>query len=168
MPRVFVAAGSNVEPERHLAIAAAELRRTFPGTRFSPCYRNAAVGFTGADFLNLVAEFATDRPLDAVVAELQRIEGLCGRPRTAPKWAPRTMDLDLLLYGDLVSATPGLTLPRPDLLVRPYMLGPLADLAPELRHPVAGRTLGELWRECDRGAHRLQRCDLRELETPGP
>ena len=54
----------------------------------------------------------------------------CGRERQAPKWAPRTMDLDILLFGDTVCAEPGLTLPRPDLLKRPYMLGPAAEIAP--------------------------------------
>ncbi len=67
------------------------------------------------------------------------------------------MDLDILLYGELVCVGPSLTLPRPDLLKRAYMLGPLADLAPDLRHPTAGKTIGELWREFDRCAHPLER-----------
>ena len=65
-----------------------------------------------------------------LVSRLHRIEELCGRPRAAPRWAPRTMDLDVLLYGEMVCDEPQLKLPRPDLLKRAYMLGPLADLAP--------------------------------------
>ena len=61
----------------------------------------------------------------------------------------------MLLYDDLVLDDPALTLPRPDLLVRPYMLGPLADLAPGLRHPTQGRTIGELWAAFDRQAHAM-------------
>src|SRR5262245_24848982 len=108
MPQVFVAAGSNIEPERHLAQAARELRRLFPDVRFSSWYRNQAVGFEGDDFINLVAGFTTELPVEEVVARLRAVEELCGRPRAAPKWAPRSMDLDILLYGDLTRDTPAL------------------------------------------------------------
>jgi 2-amino-4-hydroxy-6-hydroxymethyldihydropteridine diphosphokinase len=65
------------------------------------------------------------------------------------------MDLDILLYDDLICDEPQLKLPRPDLLKRAYMLGPLADLAPQLRHPTAGATIGELWQRFDQAAHPL-------------
>ncbi|HVN46449.1 MAG TPA: 2-amino-4-hydroxy-6-hydroxymethyldihydropteridine diphosphokinase [Steroidobacteraceae bacterium] len=155
MPAVYVGAGSNVAPERNLASAVEALRREFPGARFSPWYRNRAVGFEGEDFINLVAGFDTALPLPAVIARLHAIEQQCGRARDAPRWAPRTMDLDVLLYGDLVCDEPGLKLPRPDLLRRAYMLGPLAALAPQVVHPTAGTTIGELWRRFDRAAHPL-------------
>ena len=155
--RVYVAAGSNVDPERNLALAARELARAFGQVRFSPAYRNVAVGFEGPDFINWVAGFDTLRGVREVVAELQRIEALCGRTREAPKWAPRSMDLDILLYGELCCDEPGLVLPRPDLVKRPYMLGPMADLAPQLRHPTLGLEIGDLWARFDRGAHPLQR-----------
>jgi 2-amino-4-hydroxy-6-hydroxymethyldihydropteridine diphosphokinase len=142
---VFVAAGSNIEPERNVALAMEQIASSFPGARFSPAYRNRAVGFDGPDFINLVAEFDTDLPVRQVVEKLRAIEELCGRPRAAPKWAPRSMDLDILLYGDLVCDEPDLKLPRPDLLKRAYMLGPLAALAPEVVHPTEGQTIGELW-----------------------
>ncbi|MGH8326260.1 MAG: 2-amino-4-hydroxy-6-hydroxymethyldihydropteridine diphosphokinase, partial [Steroidobacteraceae bacterium] len=90
-----------------------------------------------------------------VLARLQAIEALCGRARDAPRWAPRSMDLDVLLYGDLVCQQPHLKLPRPDLLKRAYMLGPLAALAPELVHPTEKQTIGELWQRFDRTAHAL-------------
>lgn len=166
MPQVFVAAGSNVRPEHYLARAAAQLERSFHPVRFSPWYRNAAVGFAGDDFINCVAGFETALTVHALVARLREIERDCDRPPHAPKWAPRTMDLDLLLYGDLVCEEDGLKLPRPDLLRRPYMLGPLADLAPQLRHPTAGATIGELWARFDRAAHPLQ--PVRQaLTSPG-
>ena len=156
MPAVFVGAGSNVAPERNLARAVSELAREFPGARFSPWYRNRAVGFEGEDFINLVAAFDTDLQLHAVLAKLHAIEALCGRERHAPRWAPRSMDLDVLLYGNLVCDEPGLKLPRPDLLKRAYMLGPLAALAPEVVHPTAQLTIGELWQRFDRAAHLLE------------
>ena len=97
--------------------------------------------------------FTTTQPLDAVIARLRAIETQCGRPRYAPKWASRTMDLDVLLFGDRVEKTADYTLPRPDLLKRPYMLGPMAEIAPEVMHPTANKTIGELWREFDRDGH---------------
>ena len=173
MPEVYVAAGSNVAPERHLARAVAELAREFPGARFSPWYRNRAVGFEGDDFINLVAGFDTALPVREVLERLHAIEMLCGRPRAAPRWAPRTMDLDVLLYGDLVCEEPGLKLPRPDLLKRAYMLGPLAALAPDVVHPVAGLRIGELWRRFDQAGHPLERltsrcCDPRPPRESDP
>jgi 2-amino-4-hydroxy-6-hydroxymethyldihydropteridine diphosphokinase len=155
MAAVYVAAGSNVEPERHLALATELLRREFPDVRFSPWYRNRAVGFEGADFINLVAGFTTLLPVNAVLLRMYAIEVACGRPRDAPRWAPRSMDLDVLLYGELICDEPKLKLPRPDLLKRAFMLGPLAALAPELMHPTEKATIGELWRRFDRAGHEL-------------
>jgi len=156
--RAFVAGGSNVEPERHIGLAARLLVAAFPGIRFSSCYRNRAVGFEGPEFLNFVAEIPTRLDVRALLAELHRIEAACGRARDAPKWAPRSMDLDILLYGQRIEAQAGLTLPRPDLLTKPYMLGPMAELAPEVRHPRLGRTMGELWAAFDQAAHPLELC----------
>ena len=152
---VYVAAGSNVEPERNLALATQHLRKEFPDVRFSPWYRNRAVGFEGADFINFVAGFTTSLPINEVLSRLHAIEVACGRPREAPRWAPRSMDLDVLLYGELVCDEPKLKLPRPDLLKRAFMLGPLAALAPDLVHPTEKVTIGELWRRFDRAAHEL-------------
>ena len=155
MPEVYLAAGSNVAPERHLACAARELAREFPGVRFSPWYRNRAADALGADFINLAAGFSTALPVREVQARLRAIEERCGRSRTAQP-PPPALDLDLVLYGDLVCEEPGLTLPRPQLLTRAYMLGPLAELAPQVMHPTAHRTIGELWRGFDRSAHPLE------------
>jgi 2-amino-4-hydroxy-6-hydroxymethyldihydropteridine diphosphokinase len=150
---VLVAAGSNVEPIAHLRRALDVLDRHFAPLRVSEAYRNRAVGFDGDDFVNLVVLFRTAlRPRD-VLPLLHEAEAACGRARLAPKWAPRTMDLDMLLYDALVLEEPGLTLPRPDLLRRPYMLGPAAELMPHFVHPVAQRTLHELWLEMQSREH---------------
>lgn len=154
--RVYVAAGSNVDPVAHLQRAVRALRASFPDLVCSHAYTNRAVGFEGADFVNLVVGFTTRFALADVLAVLHAIEADCGRPRQAPKWAPRTMDLDVLLYGDLVGTFPGVVLPRPDLLKRAYMLGPLAEIAPDAVHPTAHATIGELWSRFDRDAHALR------------
>ena len=153
MPAVYVGAGSNVAPTDNLARAVAELQREFPGARFSPWYRNRAVGFEGEDFINLVAGFDTALPVRVVLSRLHAIEMLCGRARDAPRWAPRPMDLDVLLFGDLICDEPGLRLPRPDLLRRAYMLGPLAALAPAVVQPTRHLTAGARRRRVDPAAH---------------
>ena len=159
--RVFVAAGSNVEPEHNLERACAQIAHIWPDARFSRAYRNVAVGFEGPDFINLVVGFSAAQPLHFVIERLRGIETNCGRPRYAPKWASRTMDLDVLLFGDLVEKTADYTLPRPDLLKRPYMLGPLAEIAPEVMHPTAHRPIGDLWKEFDRDGHEMNAVTLK-------
>ena len=137
--------------------AARLLKRHFPDTHFSACYRNQAFGFDGADFINAVAAFSTELPVPQLLQVLHEIEVQCGRGRQDPKWGPRAMDLDLLLYGDQVGEGPGYTLPRRDLLRRVYMLGPLAQLAPDLRHPGSGQTIGALWAAFAQSEHEMTR-----------
>lgn len=153
MTLAYVSGGSNLEPGTNLRLAARALAARHPGTRFSRCYRNKAVGFEGPDFINFVAEVPVRGDPRLLKGELECIETQCGRPREAPKWAPRAMDLDILLFGDRVQGVPGLVLPRPDLLRWAFMLGPLAELAPDLEHPVLKKRIGELWREFDQRAH---------------
>ena len=160
MTRVYVAIGGNIEPETRLPEAARELRRRFPDAKFSSCYRNPAFGFAGADFYNAVVGFHTALELDALLVQLQEIEALCGRDRNAAKWAPRAMDLDLLLYGERLAKTARYELPRPDLLRRSYMLGPLAELAPPLRHPLTARTMADHWQELSRLPYTHERLAL--------
>lgn len=160
MPEVFVAAGSNIRPRAHLREALAALAASWPGLRVSRAWSNAAVGFEGDDFINLVVGFETDEPLAQVLERLKAVEAASGRERGAKKWAPRTLDLDLLLYGYLVGRFPGATLPRADLVERAYVLGPLAELAPRLKHPVTGETFGELWNRFDREAHAMHEVSL--------
>jgi 2-amino-4-hydroxy-6-hydroxymethyldihydropteridine diphosphokinase len=157
---VLVAAGSNIEPAVNLRRALDALARRDPSLRASRAYRNRAFGFEGEDFLNLVVAFDTDEDVRTVIERLHEAETLCGRARNAPKWAPRAMDLDILLYGERVCDEPGLVLPRPDLVRRAYMLGPAAELEPGRVHPTLGVTLAALWRDFPRDAHALEAVDL--------
>jgi 2-amino-4-hydroxy-6-hydroxymethyldihydropteridine diphosphokinase len=156
----YISGGSNIEPEKHLLRAAHELKRSFPGARFSRCYRNRAIGFEGPDFINFAAELPVQGDATALRTELQRIEALCGRAPDAPRWAPRSMDLDVLLFGDEVFSLPGLIVPRPDLVRRAFMLGPLAEIAPTVVHPRELQRLDVLWQQFDRAAHPLIAIEL--------
>jgi 2-amino-4-hydroxy-6-hydroxymethyldihydropteridine diphosphokinase len=156
----YVSGGSNLDAERNVILAARALKARHPGARFSHCYRNKAVGFDGPDFINFVVELPVAGTPALLKGELECIETQCGRVRNAPKWAPRAMDLDILLFGDLVQDLPGLVLPRPDLLRWGFMLGPLAELAPGLRHP-SGAPIGELWQRFDQMANPLLALSIR-------
>jgi 2-amino-4-hydroxy-6-hydroxymethyldihydropteridine diphosphokinase len=136
-----------MEPRKRLLQAARLLKTQFAGIRFSACYQNVSVGFDGADFINAAAGFDSDLTLAALLDVLHRIEEQCGRKRDDAKWAPRAMDIDILLYGDLIIDAPIARVPRADLLRRAYMLGPMVELAPKLLHPETRRTLAELWDE---------------------
>jgi len=143
MTQVYVALGSNVEPERHLTQAVQLMRARFGTLQLSPVYQNQAVGFEGADFLNAVAGFDTGLDVPTLKAALDQIERDGGRERGAARFAPRTLDLDLLLYGDRVDAAA--KLPRPEILQYNFMLKPLADIAGAERHPVTGKSYAEHW-----------------------
>jgi 2-amino-4-hydroxy-6-hydroxymethyldihydropteridine diphosphokinase len=166
---VYVAAGSNVAPVENLRRALDVLERHFAPLTVSRAYANAAVGFAGDEFINLVVGFQTGLTVQQVIERLHEAETACGRQRLAPKWAPRAMDLDILLFGDMVRVEPGLTLPRPDLLRRPYMLGPAAEIAPGFVHPVERRTLAELWRDMQatQAAHAMRPVELAWVAARG-
>lgn len=168
MARVFVSVGSNIEPEENLRLACGELERRFDGLDVSSVYRNPPVGFDGEDFLNLVAAFETERSPAEVVAELEEIHDLAGRERGGERYGPRTLDLDLLLYDDLVTDGPPVTLPRDDVLKYDFVLGPLAELAPDLVHPVEGRRVAELWQDFEGGDRGLVVEDVEVGAEAGP
>lgn len=157
--RVYVGIGSNIEPERHIPHAIRLLRERFGEMRVSPVYECPAVGFDGADFLNLVVGFDSDADIPALQQALRCIESHCGRVR-GERTASRTMDLDLLLYGDAVYDTPEVYLPRSDIMRYAFVLKPLADIAPNERHPREGRRYAELWAEFDDVDQPLRRVDM--------
>ena len=138
--RVFIGLGANLGDARATVALALKALGELPQTRLvaaSPLYRSAPVDAQGPDFVNAVAELRTGlTPLELLQA-LQAIEQTHGRERPHQN-APRTLDLDLLLYGQRVVSEPGLAVPHPRLHERAFALLPLADLAPELRHPLLG------------------------------
>lgn len=157
---VYVGAGSNVDPQRHLREACRSLREAFGGLRLSPVYRTAAVGFEGDDFLNFVLAFRTDLAPLAVVETLERLHEAAGRVRGHSPFSPRTLDLDLLLYGDDVIPDRAVRVPRDDITRYEFVLRPLADLAPELVHPVNGRKIRELWADFGDRDPSMQRVEV--------
>jgi len=157
---IYVAIGSNVEPQRHLRSALIALAENFGVLRLSPVYRNRPVGFEGDDFLNMVAGFESDLSLVQVVSILEAIEAESGRQRGGEKFGPRTLDLDLLLYGDEVASDGPHQVPRDEIIRYAFVLKPLRDLAGERIHPVAGRSFDEIWEDFDQDNHPMEMVDL--------
>ncbi|MBK1725633.1 2-amino-4-hydroxy-6-hydroxymethyldihydropteridine diphosphokinase [Halorhodospira neutriphila] len=143
--RAYLSIGSNIDRERNIRSALAALRARWPGIVFSPVYESEAVGFEGAAFYNLAAGFDAEEPLEAVLAALHEIESAHGRQRSGPKFSARTLDLDLLSWGEAVVDGDPATLPRREILKFDFVLRPLADIAPTQRHPTQGQTYRELW-----------------------
>lgn len=153
----FIGLGANLgDPLATLAAARAELAR-LPRTvlrRFSPLYRSAPIDATGPDFINAVALVDTELSAPALLAELQRIEATFGRLRPYRN-APRTLDLDLLLYGDERVDTPQLTVPHARMHRRAFVLRPLSDVAPDAVVPGLGPVAALLAGVADQPIERL-------------
>ena len=165
MVEVFAGLGSNIDRERNIVSAVAAIRRRYGPLRCSRVYRSRAVGFRGADFFNMVLSFTTRDSPRQVRRAFQRIEAAHGRTdaaggqKRADKFAPRTIDIDLILYGDMVADEAALTLPRADIVKYAFVLLPLAEIAPQRTHPVLGRRYDEMWRDF-KGERELRVVDL--------
>jgi len=146
MPQVYIGVGSNIEPRRHVAAALDSLAAQFGALVLSPVYESEAIGFQGEPFLNLVVGLETDSPVADLMARLRRIESENGYAGGAPKFSARSLDLDLLLYGDSEGVIDGVELPRPDITAYAYVLWPLADIAGDGVHPHFGVAFAELRR----------------------
>jgi len=157
---VYFSVGSNIAPLKYIKLAVFELRARFGPVEISPVYRNKAVGFVGADFLNLVVGVDTDKTIDEIGREIDAIHALANRTMQNGKFVARTLDIDLLLYGDSVTPGPPLKLPRVDVLKYSFALKPLADIAPDRRHPETGKTYAEHWLAMEQGEHPLERVDV--------
>lgn len=167
MTWAWVSIGSNVERERYVRAAVAALREAFGDLTLSPVYETPAEGFAGAPFYNLVAGFDTDLPLREVQGRLRAIEDRNGRKRDAGKFSDRTLDIDLLTFGDRVGEFEGLRLPREEITRYAFVLRPLADVAPGQHHPGLGATYAALWRRFARDRPvRMRRVDLGLADEP--
>ena len=149
MTRVYVSVGSNEQAGFHVAQALDEMSARFAPLDISPVYESVAVGFDGDNFLNLVVGFDTSLNLDELDQELDRIEQNCGRVRGQQRFSSRTMDLDLLLYGDLVRHDKKWDIPRREITEYAFVLKPLSQLAPAQLHPELKVSYSHLWESGD-------------------
>ena len=150
MARVYVSIGSNIDRDENIRGGVADLRARFGELTLSSVYESESVGFDGDNFYNLVAAFDTDEEVLEVAQALHEIENAHGRTREGPRFSSRTLDIDMLLYDDLILHQDKLELPRDEITRNAFVLWPMAEIAPELKHPQEGLTYAELWDTFDK------------------
>jgi 2-amino-4-hydroxy-6-hydroxymethyldihydropteridine diphosphokinase len=145
MAQVYVGVGSNIARAQNIRAGLQAMRDAFGALQVSGIYETPAMGFVGDPFYNLVVCFETTLDARQVKAELDRIEQAYGRERSATKFSSRTLDLDLLMWDEVDLHAEGLDVPRHEILKYAFVLGPLAELAPEGQHPQKGMSFAALW-----------------------
>jgi 2-amino-4-hydroxy-6-hydroxymethyldihydropteridine diphosphokinase len=147
MAQIFLSIGSNIEREQNIISALDKLKHRFGKLELSSIYESEAVGFSGDYFLNLVVGIDAGISLDALSRFTKALEDQHGRERTGPRFASRTLDIDIVTYNDLLGVYEGIELPRPELYYNAFVLLPLAELRPNLTDPKSGKCYSELWRQ---------------------
>lgn len=155
MTTLALSIGSNIDAESNIRAALDALDLEFENIRSSTTYESQAIGFDGDNFLNLVVLADTNKGLDDVTTFLKRLEDRLGRDRLQTRFSGRTMDVDILLYGNESGMFCGIELPRPEVTENAYVLQPLAELLPDVVHPATGMSYLKLWQDYDKSKQRL-------------
>lgn len=160
MVQVYLSIGSNIDPAENIRASLTTLQQHYGELSLSSVYETEAVGFEGDNFYNLVVGFHTAESPSEIAHVLRDIEHLQGRRRSGERFSARTLDIDLILYGDLVLKTAQLEIPRDEILKYAFVLGPLAELAPDAQHPVTGQRYAELWARFNQQSQPMTRVEL--------
>ena len=155
MATVLLSLGSNIDKERNIRAGIDALEQRFGKVTCSTIYESEAVGFDGDNFYNLVAQLDTDEPVELVVSTLKQIEDEHGRTRSGPRFSARTLDIDILLYDELIRDDEVVSIPRDEILKNAFVLRPLAELVGESLHPQTGESYRELWQRFDHSSQSL-------------
>lgn len=161
MAKIYISIGSNIDAENNVRLAIHALRKHYGKLILSSVYESEAVGFDGNNFLNLVAAVKTEEDVYSVAATLRKIEDENGRDRSGPKFSSRTVDLDLLLYDDLILQKENLDIPRDEITKNAFVLLPLDEIASQLIHPITGKTMCEHWINFDKESQKLWVIDFK-------
>ncbi|MCZ6502760.1 MAG: 2-amino-4-hydroxy-6-hydroxymethyldihydropteridine diphosphokinase [Gammaproteobacteria bacterium] len=153
--QVFLGIGSNIDAELNIGSALKSLETLHREMTTSRTYQGEAIGFCGPPFLNLVVGIMTHKSLTDLSLSLKEIEKNHGRVGELEKYSSRTMDIDILIYDDLVGTHSGIELPRPEIRLNAYVLRPFAELTPQLILPGSMDRLEELWRSFDQASQPL-------------
>ena len=164
MPIGFISIGSNIEKERYIPSSITALQEKFGEIILSSLYKTEAVGFEGDDFHNLIVQFESELAAKEIAKILRQIELDHGRTRDSRKYAARTLDLDLILYGDFIISDGRLQIPRNEIERYAFVLEPLAEIAANLLHPVSKKSYAELWDKFDK--NNLKQIKLDSTSTP--
>ncbi len=150
MPIGFISIGSNIDKEIHIPSSLTALRELFGELVVSSIYETEPVGFVGDSFHNLVVQFESELSAKEVAKLLKQIELDHGRSRESQKFSARTLDLDLILYGDQIISEGRLQIPRDEIERYAFVLEPLAEIASNLLHPICKLSYGNLWQKFDK------------------
>lgn len=157
MATIYISIGSNIDPKLNIQYALEDLQQAFGDIESSGWYESKSVGFEGDNFINLVVQANTELSITEANDYLHRIEDQHGRDRSGPRFSSRTIDLDLILYDDQIFEQGKLKIPRDEILENAFVLLPLSELAPHLKHPLIDKTYLELWNEFDQASQVLWR-----------
>ncbi len=160
MATVYVSIGSNIDKQKNIKACLQDLSEHFNELVLSPIYESEAVGFDGDNFYNLVAKFSTELSVGELNVALKAIEDNHGRERTGPKFSGRTLDIDILTYGNLVGYIDGVQLPRDEITKNAFVLLPMNDIAADVLHPEQGVSYARLWFFYDKEKQKLWQVTL--------
>ena len=154
MAQIYISLGTNIKRDFYLNQGLIALQQTFGQLILSSLYESDPVGFVGNSFYNIVIGVSTHLSVNDVASLLREIEFANGREQNAKKFSPRTLDLDLLLYDDLILAEPA-QIPRDEITKNAFVLWPLAEIAPQLKHPILQQSYLQLWQNYDQASQQL-------------
>lgn len=160
MTQVWLSLGSNVDRHKNITAALDALSLLLDDMVISRIFESESVGFAGRNFFNLVVGGNTSLGVGELTQKLKAIEDENGRVRTGPKFSPRTLDIDILLFGDAVGVIDGVELPRDEILKNAFVLWPMAELAPALKHPLVQKNYDVLWAEYNKASQKLWPIDF--------
>jgi 2-amino-4-hydroxy-6-hydroxymethyldihydropteridine diphosphokinase len=158
MAQIYISLGSNIDREYYvkqgLLSLAKEFDQPFEQLTLSSLFESEAVGFNGAAFYNMVVGITCAQSVEQVASILRAIEFSHGRDHSAKKFSPRSLDLDLLLYDDLIIDLPA-QLPRDEITKNAFVLWPLSEVAPDLHHPISKQNYRDLWQGYNKSSQQL-------------
>ena len=150
MRRGYISLGSNINQEYNTCAALRALKNLYGDLITSSVYETEAVGFIGDPFYNQIIGFDSDQQVKIITRQLRQIEKDQGRTRDSRRFAARTLDLDLILYGELIVSDGRLQLPRDEIERYSFVLEPLVEIAPDLIHPISKKSIAEIWQDFDK------------------
>ncbi|TWX73163.1 2-amino-4-hydroxy-6-hydroxymethyldihydropteridine diphosphokinase [Colwellia sp. C1TZA3] len=155
MAEIYISLGSNINRQHYIEQGLNALTEAFGSLTLSSLFESEAVGFAGKAFYNMVVGVSTELTLADVAVTLREIEFAHGRSQDAKKFSPRTLDLDLLLYDEVIADSPA-QIPRDEISKNAFVLCPLAEVAGHLAHPIIAQRYDELWQQYDKSQQKLK------------